>query len=332
MTIPVPIQESGGPCRICGNADGNPALRVPEMMFGTREEFTYFQCSRCGCLQIASIPEDMGRYYPRGYYSYDPPRTGSWGGRLKSALRRERLKSALGEESSWLGRRFAARNPPPPFVSEWILRAGVTHSTAILEAGCGNGALLMAMASEGFTDLTGVDPFVERPIRYVNGVTVMKKTLEEITGNFGFAMMHHAFEHLPDPLGTLRTLSRLLGRGKKVLLRIPIASAAWKRYGEDWVQLDAPRHFYLHTERSMEVLAKEAGFTVADIRYDSTAFQFWGSEQYRLGIPLNDPRSYSVSPAGSPFTPDRIREFEAEATVWNRKGEGDQACFILECG
>jgi hypothetical protein len=39
------------------------------MMHGRREEFTYFQCLHCGCLQISEIPEDMSPYYPNNYYS-----------------------------------------------------------------------------------------------------------------------------------------------------------------------------------------------------------------------------------------------------------------------
>jgi len=30
-----------------------------EMMYGFRDEFIYIECSECGCLQIAEIPEDI---------------------------------------------------------------------------------------------------------------------------------------------------------------------------------------------------------------------------------------------------------------------------------
>ena len=62
-------------CRACGNAEGNTAHFPKEMMFGWREVFEYFECGRCGCLQIAEIPADLGKYYPRdAYYSYQPPK------------------------------------------------------------------------------------------------------------------------------------------------------------------------------------------------------------------------------------------------------------------
>jgi hypothetical protein len=57
-------------CRICGNEDDNQAYQVKEKMFGFRDEFTYFECSICGCLQISEIPENISKYYPLNYYSF----------------------------------------------------------------------------------------------------------------------------------------------------------------------------------------------------------------------------------------------------------------------
>ena len=45
-------------------------LKIKEMIFGFRDEFTYFECSKCGCLQIMQIPRNMGKYYPSNYYSF----------------------------------------------------------------------------------------------------------------------------------------------------------------------------------------------------------------------------------------------------------------------
>ena len=55
-------------CKICTNSENNRAYQIREMMFGFRDEFTYFECARCGCLQIAEIPSNMDRYYPATYF------------------------------------------------------------------------------------------------------------------------------------------------------------------------------------------------------------------------------------------------------------------------
>jgi hypothetical protein len=54
-------------CKICTNPHNNKTFQIREMMFGSREEFLYFECSKCGCLQIAEIPENIEKYYPPNY-------------------------------------------------------------------------------------------------------------------------------------------------------------------------------------------------------------------------------------------------------------------------
>jgi len=95
------------------------------------------------------------------------------------------------------------------------------------------------------------------------------------------------------------------------------------------VQLDAPRHLFLHTLKSMEILAAGSGFKVRDVVFDSTDFQFWASEQYQRDIPLKDKRSYALDPANSLFSPSEILRFKETARELNRNGEGDSACFYL---
>ena len=57
-------------CRICGNEKRNTVYSVKEMEFGTKEEFAYFECAHCGCVQILEIPGNMGSYYPENYFAF----------------------------------------------------------------------------------------------------------------------------------------------------------------------------------------------------------------------------------------------------------------------
>ena len=47
-------------CKVCGNSEDNKSFQIREMMFGYRDEFTYFECSKCGCIEIAKIPQKLG--------------------------------------------------------------------------------------------------------------------------------------------------------------------------------------------------------------------------------------------------------------------------------
>ena len=39
-------------------------------MFGLREKFTYYECSDCGVLRLATAPHNLSDYYPKEYYSF----------------------------------------------------------------------------------------------------------------------------------------------------------------------------------------------------------------------------------------------------------------------
>jgi hypothetical protein len=144
-------------------------------------------------------------------------------------------------------------------------------------------------------------------------------------------MFHHVFEHLPNPNETFSMLKKLVKRNGKVLIRLPVVdSYAWETYKIYWVQLDPPRHLFLHTVNSIKFLSEKYGFIINKIMYDSTAFQFWGSEQYKLDIPLMDKRSHFLNNSKNVFSKNEIKKFEKKAKELNKIGKGDSACFYLQ--
>jgi SAM-dependent methyltransferase len=186
------------------------------------------------------------------------------------------------------------------------------------------------MAIAGFTDLQGVEPYLAADSQPYPGVRLRKGRLEEVPELFDTVMLHHVLEHFEDPACAMREVARVTRPGGYAIIRVPIAGThAWKTYGASWVQLDPPRHICVPTRRGMELLATAAGFTVAEVVFDSTAFQFWGSEQVRRGIPLHDPRSVHVSGGSGTFSRREMRSFTARAADLNRAEDGDQACFYL---
>lgn len=60
-------------CRICGWSGNAALITVKEMQYNTREEFPYFECPNCHCLQIEQIPDNLGKYYGDTYYSFKNP-------------------------------------------------------------------------------------------------------------------------------------------------------------------------------------------------------------------------------------------------------------------
>jgi hypothetical protein len=133
------------------------------------------------------------------------------------------------------------------------------------------------------------------------------------------------------PLEVMKQSNRNLNKNRFLLLRIPVAdSYAFKHYRENWCSLDAPRHLFLHTKKSIEFLAKQSGFEIKKINYDSRSWQLWGSEQYSKNISLMDEQSYYINPSKSIFTKNQIAEFENQVLKLNKNGDGDQAEFYLQ--
>jgi len=248
------------------------------MMFGTREPFEYFECLSCGCLQIMQVPDDLSPFYPEGYYSHRIPRRAGNPSRFKRYRTRKWMEHLLGRRS--LVGAWQARRHTEPFYAAWLREGRLERDSAVLDVGCGAGRLLFSMRDAGFTNLTGADPFLAAEFRPDESLRLLKRGLPEMEGSFDLVMMHHAFEHVPDPTEAMKLLAGLTRKGGLLFLRVPLCSSfAWRTYRADWVQLDAPRHLHLHTRRSLEILAARAGLEIERVHFDSTAFQFWGSEQ-----------------------------------------------------
>ncbi|MEI6225655.1 MAG: class I SAM-dependent methyltransferase [Deltaproteobacteria bacterium] len=312
-------------CRLCGNRTGNHLHTAREMMNGTREPFEYVECGACRCLHIREVPANLGDHYGEGYYSLgDEVGHLGWAERM---LRRRRAAHLFGrlDPIGWL----VSRVMGPGHYAGWFRRAGVGFDSAIADVGCGSGSLLHLLRSDGFRNLTGIDPFVPSPVQ-LPGLRIVRSELPAVNGTFDLVMAHHSLEHVADPLQALRDMRAHLRPGGTLLVRIPIAGCwAWRHYGVDWVQLDAPRHLCIPSEEGFRALAAKAGLEITHSEYDSTALQFWGSEQYREGVPMHAPNSYSRNPEASRFDAAAIRDFQARARRLNEQRDGDQACFFL---
>lgn len=277
------------------------------------------------------MPEDLGRYYPADYWQFQKDRhrfaPDPW---LKRLMRHQRAKYWLFHRRNITGRLLASGRLQPRYFG-WLRRGRVDFDSTILDVGCGLGDRLLELAKDGFGNLTGIDPFIKGDLRYESGVRVWKRELSKFEGRFDFIMLHHAFEHMPDPAEALGHLHRLLRPGRTLLIRIPVADSwAWRHYGVHWFQLDAPRHLFLHTRESMERLAEGAGFHIREVIRDSLIDQFICSEQYRRGIPLYAEGSWELDPENGVFSKAELDEFRHRAREFNASGEGDQACFYLE--
>jgi SAM-dependent methyltransferase len=322
-------------CKVCGaSLDGCRKHLVREMYFGTREKFSYLECPACGSLQIEAIPPDLSRFYPGNYGPQGMPLIGPQTKveKIKSWLRGHLTLHQLGRRSV-LGRLISFIRPHPTPLPVWLAgrHVDLTLDSRILDVGCGNGGTLARLRCFGFRKLEGVEPFIKADVDF-DSVKIHRARFEDFQGGrYDLIMLHHVMEHLPETETALARIARLLAPGGCLVVRIPIVgSHAWRHYGTDWIQLDAPRHLVLYTPRGLEQLAGRCGLKLCGVIHDSDAFQFYGSEQYRRDIPLEDPRSVFHDPPLGPFTRREMDEFARRAVALNQDLDGDQACFFFK--
>ncbi len=310
-------------CRICTNATGNSVHVAREMMFGYRDEFRYLECSSCGSLHIIDIP-DLSKYYPDNYYSLVDEGESA----LKRYLKAIRARHILFRPTLLGGLLNHVYGRPN---LSWLPSLSVPLNAPILDVGCGRGNMLIFFSSIGFTNLTGIDPNVPGDLLYANGVRVIRgEVWDAPRQDYQFILLQYSLEHVTDPIRVIRATRTIVAKDGMVVVSIPIAGTfAWRTYKTNWASLDPPRHLYVFSERAFCSVAKDSGFDVDRIIYDSTDFQFWGSEQLRQNIPFSDPRSFTNNAAKSIFSKHDIRKFKMRAAELNNQRDGDLATFFL---
>ncbi|WP_017733692.1 class I SAM-dependent methyltransferase [Nafulsella turpanensis] len=312
-------------CRICGNSRNNEWFRTREMMYGLRDEFWYIQCSACKCLQIKEIPADMSRYYPGQYYShklYDPYKFKGFGGEIKKL----KIKAAVFQNTPLQkGIRILFLRDQYKFLQE----LEVSRESRILDVGSGNGGkFLYPLAEIGFKNVMGCDPYLDKPIKYENGLEIKKTDIFGISGKWDLITFHHSYEHIGNPVETMEEVAELLAPGATCIVRIPtVSSYAWQHFKTDWFQLDAPRHFFLHSIESMKIIAEKAGLELSRVWYDSTHSQFSESEKYQKDIPLLTPQPTGLRQ----YVKRKIikKRYKRLAEKLNQQQQGDQAAFFF---
>lgn len=306
----MPIEQSLS-CKFCGKEEFLLFL-AKERMLQLPGEFTYSECQSCFSLQLINIPENLSDYYPLdSYYSQVPLVQSSY---LKNHLKALRLKLFL--KSQW--------NVLCPSYGYWLKKINPKRKDQIADIGCGNGQLLYELYASGYRNLQGFDPFIAETKQLNSRLTLWKKSFDDSEGHFDLIMIHHAFEHMNDPRDILKLCFEKLNPGGRLLIRTPVTdSEVWKEKRELWVQLDAPRHLIIPSVKGFTNLASEIGLELEEVVFDSSAFQFWGTELYEQGQPLNQALFKTL------FGSKELKEMNKKALRYNQEGRGDQACFYL---
>ena len=281
------------------------------------ETFRYGECAACGSLTLLD-EVDPSSFYLSGYERHGLPQQHHRASQTMRAigLIADRLIRPAPVPRHWWW-------PGHPTWLAWFRGSDVGRHTPILDVVCGSGALLVHLARFGFTNLHGIDPFLDDTSLDLGTVRLRRAHLCDEGDRYGAIIFNHSLEHVDDPLDQLRLARELLNPNGVIIVDLPIAGGrAWSRFRENWAGLDAPLHRLIPTPAGMSTLADSAGLRV--VRWHgSTALYFYSTSLLiQLGA-APDTKSDSQQ------LDDRVMRWCSKQAAGEKGADASQASFVL---
>lgn len=224
-------------CDICGSEDSRLVCRVRDTNYGTPGQFNIVQCQQCQLVYLNPRPEECeyADIYPE--IVYDPfaaiQRTGEI---TPTHIQQER------------GRQLTER-----------VTAG-----RVLDIGCADGLFLKVMRDLGWS-CVGIEPN-PRASRFAHEhlkSDVRRGTIFDVNEDTSFNLitLWDVLEHTPSPRAVLLHANTLLTPHGMLALSLPNWDSVERLiFRQEWIALDAPRHFYHFTPATIRRLLETCGF------------------------------------------------------------------------
>lgn len=206
-----------------------------------------------------------------------------------------RFYSPLEKVITWLRTRRAA------LVERFASKVPRSSGSAILDVGCGRADFLSMMASKGWKT-TGLE-LDRRAISRAKKKGMDLRVGDLVSthfpdGQFDAVTFYHVFEHVRDPIGTLKECARILKPGGLLLIAVPNTASLQARVtGRHWFHLDPPYHLYHYSLENLKTLlagahagAARDSFKVVSVSHFSLEYNPFGWIQSicnMLGFPAN---------------------------------------------
>jgi 2-polyprenyl-3-methyl-5-hydroxy-6-metoxy-1,4-benzoquinol methylase len=130
-----------------------------------------------------------------------------------------------------------------------------------IDIGCGTGGLLDRMKGRA-KSVAGAEPqrYVREELERI-GHTMYRLPSDAPQGAYDVAGLFHVFEHITEPLKTLKEVRTLLRPGGTIILEVPHARDVLLKLEAFKAFTLWSEHLVLHTRQSLETYLKLAGFT-----------------------------------------------------------------------
>lgn len=246
---------------------------VSDCFFQTEGLWQYRKDEQTGHFWLDPRPDDcdIGKIYQTYYTHADngiapAAPQGIWNRSVNAALHR-RLGYQPLHKVDLLGQVISRFPTVADAAVMDVLKVPASATGRMLDVGCGSGAFLKKMRDHGW-EVTGMEPDQKAAARITNenGIPVFQ-SIEDVCESqphaFDMIVLSHVIEHLPDPVASLRDLTKLLAPSGKLIVTTPNAASLGARiFGRYWRGLEPPRHFNVFTPASLKLAFEAAGLTM----------------------------------------------------------------------
>ena len=318
-------QARPGVCPICHHDSWELLFDgLADRLFGLPGEFSVFICQSCSAWRLWPLPDDLADYYPDDYPMHvatvNPGKDRPW---HHSLWRQSFAHNAA-------VRRFARsrlrRNEAASEMWGYLL----STPGSVLDYGCGSGRFLRFALQLGMT-VFGVDPSDNAVSTAcgsgVRAVTGTYEGLPEDIGSFDLVRLNHVLEHVEDPVDALRTLRRHVSPSGRLAVTVPNTdSAVADLFGQDWYNLDAPRHLWDFNPHNLGMAFEHAGFEVERVQFNGDGVNVYQSIRYAL-------ESKGLSRARRQVAGScRRMELPGRRRLDDHNWDGEERMKLLVCG
>ncbi|RME76270.1 MAG: class I SAM-dependent methyltransferase [Planctomycetota bacterium] len=255
------------------------------------KSFSYYFCSFCDWefLWPQLSDEELVFYYPQEDYGpYQSPKK-----KEDSILKKWTLQAIYGYPGP--KRPLFAPLLAKIFQKKYFFPPHILKGKA-LEIGPGNGRLLSFLSQLGW-EIEGVEwnPSVAAKLQKA-GYKVKAGTLEQQNypdQRFDLVVALHVVEHLRNPLAFFKEVSRILKPNGWLWIETPNRKAFGRKLCKSfWMGNDPPRHFFLFSPKSFQILSTLSNLQIYKIQSPTRPKYLLKSLEERFSLP---PRSLSRS-------------------------------------
>lgn len=252
-------------CELCGTRGQILYENLADILFGSSGRWTLKKCPdlNCGLLWLDPVPliEDIHLAYQQ-YFTH-----GATDGNAQSGFRFREVLYRAYRGLNWVTAALLGGKESKCQMANMFLDG--IQPGKLLDVGCGDGKFLNRMRGRGWVvDGIDFDPKAIANARIRYGLELRIGDLHSAAfpdGTFEAVTLSHVIEHVPNPIGLLEEVRRILKPNGRIVVTTPNSgSFGHDKYQAHWFGLDPPRHLQVFSVNTLRNCALRAGIRVLE--------------------------------------------------------------------